>query len=58
MHLCHGVPSSYGGMEHSGRLGRVLEYIPFYLYFAMKLLDPLTPMLIRGGAWGGGGANN
>ena len=38
-------------MEHSGRWGRILEH---YLNFAMKLLDPLTPMLIRGVAWGGG----
>ena len=55
MHLCHGVPSSsLRDMEAWNTLkGGVDSWniFPFYL----KLLDPLTPMLIRGGAWGGGG---
>ena len=53
-HIVSLISSSLGVSEHSGRWGRILEHIP--LNFAMKLLDPLTPMLIRGaglGEWTG-----
>ena len=48
------------GMEHSGRWGRILKRVPFLLElcnFAMKLLDHLTPMLIREAGLGGGGGD-